>query len=63
MKKTTAAKCRRAISVMALPLLLAALIPSCSDGSSGGSGNHEQQKSTPENGPDGTDGAPYTDVT
>lgn len=48
MKKTTATKFRRAVSALALPLLLSALIPSCADGNSGSTDNQEKPQSTPE---------------
>lgn len=48
MKKTTATKFRRAVSALALPLLLSALIPSCADGNSGSTDNQEKPQSIPE---------------
>lgn len=64
MKKTTATKFRRAVSALALPLLLSALIPSCADGNSGSTDNQEKPQSTPEPPEESPQNdEPYTDIT
>ena len=64
MKKTTATKFRRAVSALALPLLLSALIPSCADGNSENTDNKEKPQSTPEPQEESPQNdEPYTDIT
>jgi len=63
-EKTTATKFRRAVSALALPLLLSALIPSCADGNSGSTDNQEKPQSIPEPPEESPQNdEPYTDIT